>query len=236
LKNKRLSPAEKAHRTRQRLYRKIRSGITILDCTLKTKEKCSEGMFLKSYMDIINHQLRAFNEPPVYCYFKHVRSPDTLRFELQYAYTYTIHISAHGFRDETTNQTCLGVGNSAFTLNHLKGVWEDRPPEDKPLLIVLSACEAGHIDLIKALAEEGCRYCIAPTFPTDWHKAALFSALFYTYLFLGERVRWCRPGDKLKPKRMMPTTAFKKAKDRLPELTGWWKMFDNGKEVQWTIT
>jgi len=54
-----LSPAEKAHRTRRRTYRRIRKGILFLDCTVKSREKCSEVAFLEEYMRIINHQLRA---------------------------------------------------------------------------------------------------------------------------------------------------------------------------------
>ena len=132
----------------------------------------------------------------------------------------TIHISAHGNRDDETHETYLWAGNSPFRLEHLKGIWSELKEEERPLLVVLSACSAGHLDLIKAFAEEGCRYCIAPVFETDWEKAALFSALFYTYLFYGERAE-----------PMRPVMAFRKAKTRLPELTGWWKMFDYGKEL-----
>lgn len=221
---KRLSPADKAHIERNRIYGKIRDGITILDCTVKSQEKCSEGEFLQQYIRILNRQLMASGKLPVACKLRHVRSStggiSSLDDWLKCVYTYTIHISAHGNRDEKTHETYLWAGNSPFRLRNLKGVWSEFNEEDKPLLLVLSACSAGHVDLIKAFADEGCRYCIAPVFETDWEKAALFSALFYTYLFYGEHAE-----------PMRPVTAFRKAKTRLPKLTGWWKMFDYGKEL-----
>jgi len=221
-----LSPAEKAWAKMKQTYDKIRQGITILDCTVKSKEKCSEGEFLWQYIRILNHQLEASRKKPVDCYLRHVRSPtggtSSLYDWLKYAYTQTIHVSAHGSKDKETGKTYLIAGNSPFTLEHLEGIWSEREDDDKPLLIMLSACSAGHLDLIKAFAKEGCRYCIAPVFETDWEKAALFSALFYTYLFYGS-------GSHANPLR--PRAAFDKAKSRLPELTGWWKMFDYGKEL-----
>lgn len=214
------SPAELANATRKKTYSKIEDGIMIFDCTFKSEEQCSEGEFLEQYIKILNHQLEARGKEPVYLYFRHVRSPtkspDSLKVRLKYPYTYTLHISAHGGLNEDAGQTVLQVGKGLFTLEDLKGLWEDIPENERPLLIVLSACQAGHLDLIRALSQEGCRYCIAPVFETDWEKAALFSALFYTYLFC---------------EQMRPVAAFQKAKSRLPELTGWWKMFDNGKEI-----
>ena len=217
---RRKSPGKLAHITYRKTIGKIEDGIMIFDCTLKSVEKCSEGEFLEQYVKILNHQLRAKGEKPVYLYYRHVRSPvespDSLKGRLKYPYTYTLHISAHGGVDKETGQTVLQVGNGDFTLQDLKDIWSEIPKEERPLLIVLSACEAGHLDLIRAFSKEGCRYCIAPVFKTDWEKTALFSALFYTYLFC---------------EQMRPVAAFEKAKNRLPELTGWWKMFDNGKEI-----
>ena len=86
---------------------------------------------------------------------------------------------------------------------------------------------------VEAFADggNGCRYCIAPVLPADWERAAMFSALFYTFLFYGEP-HFPRPGKPQPPlKPYEPVTAFKKAKKRLPRLTGWWKMFDYGTEI-----
>lgn len=59
-------------------------------------------------------------------------------------------------------------------------MWAEQLEKDRPKLIMLSACEAGHKDMIEAFADggKGCRYCIAPVFPADFERAALFSALF----------------------------------------------------------
>ncbi|MBN1244300.1 hypothetical protein JXA31_01750 [Candidatus Bathyarchaeota archaeon] len=122
------------------------------------------------------------------------------------------------------------AGNSIFKQDFLNGLWLDLPQEERPLLIVLSACSAGHKDLIRAFSKAGCKYCIAPVFETDWERAALFSALFYTYLFLGEPVHSrSETQPNLKPYGL--EVAFEKAKKRLPRLTGWWKMFKDGNEI-----
>jgi hypothetical protein len=222
-----LNPAEKAWVKIKKIDSKIREGITILDCTVRTRERCSEGAFLDEYIKILNRQRTEFNKEPVERTLRYVRSAkggtSSLQDWLKYVYTWTIHISAHGGQDEETGETVLVAGNSQFRLKDLKNIWSDREGEWKPLLIVLSACTAGHKDLIKAFAAEGCRYCIAPVFEANWEKAALFSALFYTYLFFG-------PRDKYGPLR--PRSSFGKAKGCLKELTGWWKMFDYGEEVR----
>jgi hypothetical protein len=142
-------------------------------------------------------------------------------------------VSAHGRTDKDTGETYLVAGKGFFEKKLLKGIWAEEPEEWRPKLIVLSACEAGHKDMIEAFVDGGmgCRYCIAPVFPADWERAALFSALFYTYLFYGEP-RTPKLGEPLPPlKPYEPVAAFKKAKNRLPRLTGWWKMFDYGKEI-----
>lgn len=235
---KQLEPIEKAWITRRKNIDPIREGITILDCTVKKEESgCSEGQFLHQYIKILNRQRVQWEEDPVKNYLHRiqgatggVRSLDTY---LKYALTQTIHVSAHGRTYEDTGETYLVARNSEFNKELLKDMWAEQPEKDRPKLIVLSACEAGHKDMIEAFADggKGCRYCIAPVFPADWERAALFSALFYTYLFYGEphSPRPRKPLPPLKPYE--PVTAFKKAKKRLPRLTGWWKMFDYGTEI-----
>jgi len=53
-------------------------------------------------------------------------------------------------------------------------------------------------------------------------------------------IRFCSMGSRTSPgqgnplpplKPYEPVAAFKKAKKRLPKLTGWWKMFDYGDEI-----
>jgi len=223
--------ARNAGRSRKTSVGRIREGIQIFDCSVFSQERCSEGKFLDEYMNILNHQRQASRprQKPVWHKRYLVRSPtgggSDLQTLIRYAYYSTIHISAHGPPDEYKGPTYLMVGNREFTIDDLKGIWSKREEkgEEKPLLVFLSACHAGHKDLIKAFAAEGCKFCIAPVLGTPWEKAALFSALFYTYLFYGPY------GSKYKPMEIRP--AFEKAKKSLPNLTGNWKIFVDGDEA-----
>lgn len=229
-----MSPIEKAWCTRHKTHQLIQQGVTILDCTVMSQEKCSEGRYLYQLVRILNRQRRELKAKPVDLYFHQIRSTTkglhSLDTYLKYALTQTIHISAHGGIDKDTGKTILVAGNSIFKQDYVNELWLEFSPEERPLLVVFSACSAGHKDLIEAFSKAGCRYCIAPVFETDWERAALFSALFYTYLFLGEPVH---PRDGSLP-QLEPyglEVAFEKAKKRLPKLTGWWKMFKDGDEI-----
>lgn len=214
-----LSPARKAHRTRARTYRKIREGISFLDCTIKSREKCSEVAFLEEYMQILNHQLRAERKKEVDFDSQLIYGKRRLKEAFENAYYYTIHVSSHGEFDKKKRMTYLDTSRGRLYSGDLKlkpGLWSELEDKYKPLLLVLSACGAGHKDLISAFAEAGCRYCVAPVLDTNWEHAALFSTFFYTYLFL---------------KRNRPTVAFSNTIDAMPELTGKWKIFDRGKEL-----
>jgi hypothetical protein len=231
---RRAKPIDKEWDTRRAIKRNIQEGITILDCTVFSQEHCSEGKFLDQYVRILNRQRESAKLEPVDRHLYHIRSPKrgihSLDVYLKYALTRTIHISAHGEFNKKNGETVLCAGNSLFELKDLEGVaseWE-KQGQDRPLLVVLSACKAGHLDLIRTLSPKGCMYCIAPVFATDWEKAALFSALFYTYLFVGElKVE----DGQLRAHPMEVPAAFHKAKTRLHELTGGWKLFKNGEEV-----
>ena len=213
-RKKTLSPAEKAHRTQKKKYRLIRNSILLLDCTVRSREKCSEIDFLERYLEIINRQLRSENKKEVEIQSQRIYGPKVLVDSLKFAYQYTIHVSSHGDVDD--DDTYLDLSRGELYADDLRGIWEEFEEDERPLLLVLSACCAGHKDLIQAVSEKGCRYCIAPVLPTNWEHAALFSTFFYTYLLLGQ---------------MRPVAAFRKAVRSLPELTGKWKMYDRGKEV-----
>jgi len=225
------TPAERAWVTRRNGVMKIQNGLTILDCTVKCEEECSEGVFLNEYIRILNRQRKVGHLKPVGCYLKHVRcstqGKHNLQNYLKNVRTSTIHISAHGNIDKKTGETYILAGNSIFEKKHLQGIWSEWADSDKPLLVVLSACNAGHKDFIKVLSNEGCKYCIAPVLEPNWHSAALFSSLFYTYLLLGE-VNGNPP--KAHPSEVI--YAFRKAKDRLPDLTGYWKLYEYGEEKE----
>lgn len=214
-RRRKLTSAHKAHIKRRRIYRKIRNAVLFLDCTVRSKEKCSEAEFLEKYMEIINHQLRAYNRKEVEFELRRVYGSWKLREALKYADQYTIHVSSHGDVDKN-GRTYLDLSHGKLYAEDLKDVWEDFKKSERPLLLILSACRAGHKDLIEALSRNGSRYCIAPVFDPNWEHAALFSTFFYTYLLL---------------ERMRPVTAFRKTVRILPELTGKWKMYDRGKEI-----
>ena len=97
------TPAEKAHITRKKTYRKIRSGLLFLDCTVKGSEKCSEGEFLGKYMEILNHQLRVDKKEEVEFDIIREYGPQKLKEALKYAEQYTIHVSSHGEIDDNGN-------------------------------------------------------------------------------------------------------------------------------------
>ena len=166
-------------------------------------------------MEIINHQLRADKKKEVEFEVQRLHGPRKFKEFLKYAYQYTIHISSHGDVDKN-GRTYLALSRGRLYAENLVGIWEEFRQSERPLLLVLSACCAGHKDLIQALSDDGCRYCIAPVFETNWEHAALFSTFFYTYLFL---------------ERMRPVTAFSKTVRSLPELAGKWKMYDRGEEI-----
>ena len=212
---RRLTPADKAHITRIRTYRKIRNAVLFIDCTVRSREKCSEAEFLEKYMEIINHQLSADNRKEVSFEVQRLYGSRKLREALKYADQYTIHVSSHGDVDKN-DRTYLDLSYGKLYAEDLRDIWVDFKESERPLLLILSACRAGHKDLIEALSTNGCRYCIAPMFDPNWEHAALFSTFFYTYLLL---------------ERMRPVTAFRKTVRSLPELTGKWKMYDKGKEI-----
>jgi hypothetical protein len=216
MKKKRLSPAEKAHLKRKEIYGKIRNSVLILDCTPKSAEKCSEGEFLEKYLQILNRQLRADKKSAVDIYLMRVQGPKRLKTVLKNAGSYTIHLSSHGNVDKKTKETYLDLSHGRLYASELNGLWGDIDEKERPLVIILSACHAGHRDLIRNLSEHGCRYCIAPVRPTNWEHAAIFSTFFYTYLLL---------------RRNRPVTAYHKTIRSLPALTGKWTMFDKGKEI-----
>ena len=214
-RKRKLAPADKAHIKRRKIYRKIRSAVLFLDCTVRSKEKCSEAEYLEKYMEIINHQLRADNRKEVEFEVRRVYGSWKLLENLKYADQYSIHISSHG--DVAKNgRTYLDLSHGKLYAEDLESIWADFKKSERPLLLILSACRAGHKDLIKALSRNGCRYCIAPVLDTNWEHAALFSTFFYTYLLL---------------ERMRPVTAFRRTVRTLPEVTGRWKMFDRGNEI-----
>jgi hypothetical protein len=209
------NPQEKAHKTREKTYRRIREAILLVDCTSKLKERCSETEFLQKYFAIINHQLRFEKRKLVQVVHHRRYSPKSLKNSLKWTYPFTMHISAHGSVSRK-GETFLKLRYGKLYAKDVEGLWEEFPQKERPLILILAACCAGHKDLIKAFSKNGCRYVIAPLNPTAWESAALFSIFFYTNLFI---------------RRMRPVPAFCRATRNIPDLDGGWKMFDFGTEV-----
>ena len=85
--------------------------------------------------------------------------------------------------------------------------------------MILSACEAGHIDMVKSFSNAGCKFCIAPLHGPDFEDAAVFLTVFYK-LLIGER--------------RSPWVAYKNTIDglsqSLPKLTGAWSFYEWGEK------
>lgn len=90
---------------------------------------------------------------------------------------------------------------------------------ETPNLVVLSACEAGHVDMVRAFSHAGCRYCIAPLHDPFFEDAAIFLTLFYK-LLVGEK--------------SSPWIAFKNTmtglSQGLPRLSGAWSFYEWGEK------
>ncbi len=186
-----------------------RPSLLILELTSENKEGKSEGWLLWELMRILELK-------------KHVRfekaSGKRAFFNLlNNARENYIHIGAHGIRHR--GKTCLLTPREAKIFpEELEDLWINR--RKRPELVVLSACYAGHIDLVKPFTEAGCRYVIAPLHETYWDDAALFSTIFYKSL-LGEK--------------KTPWISYKRAilgvKAAFSKLSGAWRFYENGKPI-----
>ena len=206
----RSAAATRAHKTRQRQYRRIRRSLLILDCTRK-KEKRSEGKLVFELMRILDYDEEVEIEGPL-----EIRRKSDFFDELDETELYSIHISSHGGHDEKGSYFDLPFGGKVYA-SDLEGLWENRPISKTPQLIALSACYAGRGDLIKAFSDAGCRYCIAPRKDPYWHNAALFWMKFYTVLFFEKR-------------KSSPWIAFRNTKGALPVISRNWSFFEHGEE------
>ena len=129
-----------------------------------------------------------------------------------------IHIGAHG--DVIAGETGLVTPRGALiTLEDLDGIWSKR--RRKPELVVLSACKAGHIDLVGALSDLGVKNVIAPLHDTYWDDAAVFSAMLYK-LLIGEG--------------KSPWIAYRNAicgyREAFGRISGAWRFYENGRYIQ----
>ena len=131
-----------------------------------------------------------------------------------------IHISAHGdFKPFKGTWIDLPRRGRLYPQD-ISELWQDRDVSSTPGLIVMSACETGHVDMVRAFSSVGCKHCIAPLHETYWEDAALFSTMFYK-LLVGER-----NSPWISYKKTMAAVSF-----AVPRLTGAWSFYEWGEKV-----
>jgi len=185
--------------------------LLILECILETKEEVSEGWLLWELMRILGYEKRTN--------LKRIGGSNRLIEELENAEEQYIHISAHGNFHQTRGTYLKTPRNGRVYSTDLSEIWAGRKRSEIPSLVVLSACEAGHVDMVRAFSNVGCRYCLAPLHEPLFADAAVFLALFYK-LLIGERCS--------------PWIAFKNTmvglSQSLPKLSGAWSFYEWGEK------
>lgn len=186
--------------------------LVILECTSETQEKMSEGMLLRELMRILGFGDRTKLLP--------IENKDGFLRKLERIQEPYLHISAHGDFDPTKGTRINLPRQGKIYSSDLVGLWEDKARYKIPRLVVLSACETGHVDMVRAFSDAGCQYCIAPLHETSWEDAVVLSTLLYK-LLIGER--------------MSPWVSFKKTvlgiANALPRLSGAWSFYEWGEKV-----
>lgn len=188
-----------------------RAKLLILECASENKEKMSEGWLLWELMRILGYEKRTN--------LKIIGGSNRLLEELKNAEERFIHISAHGDVHQTRGVFLKTPRKGKVFSSDLSGIWAGRKRSEIPNLVVLSACEAGHVDMVRAFSNEGCRYCLAPLKETFFEDAAVFLAIFYK-LLIGEK--------------RSPWIAFKNTmtglSQSLPKLSGAWSFYEWGQK------
>lgn len=98
-----------------------------------------------------------------------------------------LHISAHGDFDHKKGTSIRISKRAKIYPYEVNDLWVDKRGSAIPKLVVLSACQMGHIDMLRAFSNAGCRFCVAPLNETSWEDAAAFSTIFYK-LLIGEKL------------------------------------------------
>lgn len=187
------------------------SRLTILECISDTKEKLCEGSLMWELMRILG-----FEEKTT---LKHIGGPKRLIKEIKNTQDQFLHISAHGNFSKTKGTYFKTLRKGRVYSTDLNDIWLDKKRSEIPRLVILSACEAGHIDMIRSFSDAGCKFCVAPLHGPDFEDAAVFLTVFYK-LLIGER--------------RSPWIAYKNTIDglsqSLPKLTGAWSFYEWGEK------
>ncbi|MFH0748757.1 MAG: CHAT domain-containing protein [Candidatus Bathyarchaeota archaeon] len=157
-----------------------RAKLLILECISEIKEGLSEGRFLYELMRILGYQKLTTLEL--------VDGPKRLIEKLENNAEQYVHISAHGNYHKTRGTYLKTERKGRVYSRDLSELWAGKSRSKIPELVVISACEAGHIDMVRTFSNAGCRYCLAPLHEPLFADAAVFLTLFYR-LLIGEKNR-----------------------------------------------
>lgn len=171
----------------------------------------SEGWLLWELMRILRYRKRTR--------FIKTRGKNHFLNELNRASERYLHIATHGRFSKRRGTYLVTPRGGRVYVDNLQDLWKDRNRSEIPELVVLSACHAGHADMVKAFSNAGCRYCIAPLHETLWEDAANFLVVFYK-LLIGEGFT---PWISYK-------NAFAGLSIALPKLSGAWRFYDWGEK------
>jgi hypothetical protein len=188
---------------------KRRTDLLILECTLESKEKMSEGWLLWELIRILRYRHRTS--------FINPRGKKHFLGELEKARGRYLHIASHGRYSRLKGTYLVTPRRGKVYSSELRDLWKGKNGGAVPDLVVLSACKAGHVDMVRAFSEAGCRYCVAPLHEVLWEDAAVFLVMFYKFL-LGED--------------STPWIAFKNTvvglSTVLPRISGAWSFYEWG--------
>lgn len=180
--------------------------LLIVECTSESKEKMSEGRLLKELMRILGFEKQTR--------LRIISNKNRFLKELENMEEPYLHISAHGDFDPLKGTWIKIPSGERIYSSDLLGLWEGKAKSKIPRLVVLSACETGHVDMVRVFSDNGCQYCIAPLHEPSWEDAALFSTMFYK-LLIGEG--------------MNPRVSFRRTllglSNALPRLPGAWSFY-----------
>jgi hypothetical protein len=189
-----------------------KAKLLILECTSQSTEGMSEGLLLRELMRILGFGKRTR--------FSQISSKRSFLRSLEKMEEPYIHISAHGDFDPLKGTSINVPHQGTICPTDLTSLWKRRTKSKIPRLVVLSACETGHVDMVRAFSDAGCRYCVAPLHDTYWEDAAVFSTMLYK-LLIGER--------------KSPWISFRNTvlavSDALPRLTGSWSFYEWGEKI-----
>jgi len=188
-----------------------KARLLILECMSENKEKMSEGLLLWELMRILGYEKRTN--------LKIIDGPNRLIEGLQNAEEQYIHISAHGDFHPTRGTYLKTPRKGKVYSSDLSEIWTAMKKSEIPRLVVLSACEAGHVDMVRAFSNAGCKYCLAPLHETFFEDAAVFLALFYKLLI----------GEKSSPWIAFRNTVVGLSQS-LPKLSGAWSFYEWGEK------